>query len=98
MGLPPEAVPQPLLDEIINAGLYAPSGMDDSELKSCDVYNVALFLTREAVAETEPETVETVAEAAAETVVEAPKTFDAGVIAAIAAIVSAAGYACVKKH
>ena len=78
--------------------VYAPSGMDDSELKSCDVYNVALFLTKEAVAETEPETVETVAEAAAETVVEAPKTFDAGVIAAIAAVISAAGYACAKKH
>ena len=35
---------------------------------------------------------------AAETVVEAPKTFDAGVIAAVCAIVSAAGYAVSKKH
>ena len=50
------------------------------------------------VVETEPEVVETVAEAAAETTTEAPKTFDAGIIAAVAAIVSAAGYAISKKH
>ena len=34
----------------------------------------------------------------AETVVASPKTADAAVIAAIAAIVSAAGYAVAKKH
>ena len=53
----------------------------------------------------EPETeapVETDAElvdaAAAETTVAAPQTFDAAIIAAVAAIVSAAGYAVSKKH
>lgn len=50
------------------------------------------------VVETEPEVVETVADAAADTTTEAPKTFDAGIIAAVAAIVSAAGYAISKKH
>ena len=42
------------------------------------------------VVETEPEVVEEVAEA--------PATFDAGIVAAVAAIVSAAGYAISKKH
>ena len=52
----------------------------------------------------EPETEAPAAEAevvdiaAAETTVVAPKTFDAGIIAAVAAIVSAAGYAVSKKH
>lgn len=80
--------------------VYAPTGMDDSELKSCDVYNVAMFLTAEKAPETEaePVVVETVAEAEAETVAPAPQTFDAGIIAAIAAVVSAAGYAVAKKH
>ena len=48
--------------------------------------------------ETEPEVVDVVDTTAAETTVEAPKTFDAGVIAAVVAIVSAAGYAVSKKH
>ena len=39
-----------------------------------------------------------VVDIAAETTVVAPKTFDAGIIAAVAAIVSAAGYAVSKKH
>ncbi|MBR4073954.1 MAG: hypothetical protein IKK22_00890, partial [Firmicutes bacterium] len=46
------------------------------------------------VVETEAEVVEEVVEAPAA----APQTFDAGVIAAVAAIVSAAGYAIAKKH
>ncbi|MBQ3177569.1 MAG: hypothetical protein IJB52_07130 [Clostridia bacterium] len=46
------------------------------------------------VVETEPETVEVVEDAAAA----APQTFDAGIVAAVAAIVSAAGYAISKKH
>lgn len=46
------------------------------------------------VIETEPETVEVVEDAAAA----APQTFDAGIVAAVAAIVSAAGYAISKKH
>ena len=67
--------------------------MDDSSLKSCDVYNVAMFLTAEKAPETEamPEVVETVAEMEAVVKTEAPKTFDA-------AIVSAAGYTVAKKH
>ncbi len=48
-----------------------------------------------AAPETEAEVVDA---AAAETTTEAPKTFDAGIIAAVAAIVSAAGYAVSKKH
>ena len=61
--------------------------------------------TEAPVAETEAETeapaVEEVVETeapAAEEVVEAPQTFDAAVIAAVAAIVSAAGYAVSKKR
>ena len=50
--------------------------------------------TTEQVLETEPETVEVVEDAAAA----APQTFDAGIVAAVAAIVSAAGYAISKKH
>ena len=52
------------------------------------------FIFAEEVVETEPETVaeEVVADTAA------PQTFDAGVIAAVAAIVSAAGYAVSKKR
>ena len=74
--------------------------MDDSSLKSCDVYNVAMFLTAEKAPETEavPEVVETVAEAEAVVKTQAPKTFDAAIAATIAAIVSAAGYAVAKKH
>ncbi len=48
----------------------------------------------EPVVETEPEVV---ADAAAETVA-APQTFDAGIVAAVAAVVSAAGYAISKKR
>ena len=48
--------------------------------------------------ETEAEVVDVVDTTAAETTVEAPKTFDAGIIAAVVAIVSAAGYAISKKH
>ena len=50
-------------------------------------------LTAEEYVEPEPETVAEVVEEAA-----APQTFDAGVIAAVAAVVSAAGYALSKKR
>ena len=53
----------------------------------------SLTLTAEEYVEPEPETVAEVVEEAA-----APQTFDAGVIAAVAAIVSAAGYAISKKR
>ena len=44
------------------------------------------------------ETVAEVVDGAADPVVTAPQTFDAGVIAAVAAVVSAAGYALSKKR
>lgn len=50
------------------------------------------------VVETEPETVEAAADEAPAETTAAPQTFDAGVIAAVAAIVSAAGYAVSKKR
>lgn len=59
------------------------------------------FVFAEPVVETEPETEAEVVDApAAETTttVAAPQTFDAGIVAAVAAIVSAAGYAVSKKH
>ena len=54
----------------------------------------SLKLSAEEYVEPEPETTPEVIEEA----VAAPQTFDAGVIAAVAAIVSAAGYAVTKKH
>ena len=51
------------------------------------------FVFAEEVVETEAEVVDEVVEAPA-----APQTFDAGIIAAVAAIVSAAGYAVSKKR
>ena len=128
--------------------LYAPTGMDDSTLKSCDIYTIELYGTpaETAAAEPEPVVVESVTEpapaaeeipepeeapvveeeapvevpaeepaeeiaeevaaeeiveevpAAAEAVEEAPQTFDFGVIAAVAALVSAAGYVLSKKR
>ncbi len=54
----------------------------------------ALTLTTDEYVEPEPETVAEVVEEA----VAAPQTFDAGVIAAVAAVVSAAGYALSKKR
>ena len=53
--------------------------------------------TEAEVVETEPEVVETEAPAVEEKV-EAPQTFDVAVIAAVAAVVSAAGYAISKKR
>lgn len=61
-------------------------------------YFATVTLGDQIVVETEPEVVETVAEDTADATTEAPKTFDAGIIAAVAAIVSAAGYAISKKH
>ena len=100
--------------------VYAPSGMDDSTLKSCDVYGVELYGNPAAAAETEPETIaepEVVEESApapeAEPVVveevtepatvaaepvTAPQTFDAGVISAVAALLSLAGFSLSKKR
>ena len=55
--------------------------------------DIELTFDAESVVYPEPETVAEVVEEAA-----APQTFDAGVIAAVAAIVSAAGYAVSKKR
>lgn len=70
--------------------IMAPTGFDDDAVKSCDVYGWDLYLVEEIVPE--PEIVEVPEEAPA-----APQTFDAGIIAAVAAVVTAAGYAVSKK-
>ena len=73
------------------------SGCTGDPGKAADNY-AKVTLGDQIVVETEPETVETVADTAAAETTEAPKTFDAGIIAAVVAIVSAAGYAISKKH
>ena len=76
------------------------SDFDDSTVKSLYFDNFFYQKAAEAAPETEAEAVaapETVAETV-ETVTTAPKTFDAAIVAAVAAIVSAAGYAVSKKH
>jgi hypothetical protein len=116
--------------------LYAPTGMDDSTLKSCDIYTIELYGTPAAAEEPAPAPVveeapaveevpaeepaaeeapaeeapveepaeevveEEVVEAPAAAVVveEAPQTFDFGVIAAISALVSLAGFSLTKKR
>ena len=76
------------------------SDFDDSTVKS--LYFDNFFYKKAADLAPETEVVETAAETAAEAVAEtvtaAPQTFDMGIVAAIAAIVSAAGYAVAKKH
>ncbi len=72
-----------------------------AEWSAADENMDKLTLSGEKYVEPEPETVaapEVVDNAAAETVTIAPKTFDAGVIAVIAAVVSAAGYSLTKKR
>ena len=75
---------------------------DDSTVKSLYFDNFFYKKAADVAPETEAAVEETVAETVAveETVVveTAPKTFDMGIIAAAAAIVSAAGYAVAKKH
>jgi hypothetical protein len=117
--------------------LYAPTGMDDSTLKSCDIYTIELYGTPAAAEEPAPapvveeapaveevpaeepaaeeapaeevpveepaeeiveEEVVEEAPAAAAVVEEAPQTFDFGVIAAISALVSLAGFSLTKKR
>ena len=78
-----------------NFFIMAPTGFDDNEVKSCDVYGWDLYLVEEILPETEAETV-VVEEAPA--VEAAPQTFDAGIIAAVVALVSAAGYTIGKKN
>ena len=75
---------------------------DDSTVKSLYFDNFFYKKAADVAPETEAAVEETVAETVAveETVAvdTAPKTFDMGIIAAVAAIVSAAGYAVAKKH
>lgn len=75
---------------------------DDSAVKSLYFDNFFFKKAADPVPETTVETVaapETVADTTETTVVTpAPKTFDMGIIAAVAAIVSAAGYVVAKKH
>lgn len=76
--------------------IMAPTGFDDSTVKSCDVYGWDLYLTEEIVPETEAETV--AVEEAVPEVEAAPQTLDAGIAAAVVALVSAAGYTIGKKN
>lgn len=75
---------------------------DDSAVKSLYFDNFFFKKAADPVPETTMETEaapETIADTAETTVVTpAPKTFDMGIIAAVAAIVSAAGYVVAKKH
>jgi len=86
------------------AGAAAPeteAPVVETEAPETEVPVVETEAETEAPAETEAEVVETEApETEAEVVEEedAPQTFDFGVVAAIAAVVSLAGYAVSKKH
>lgn len=85
-----------------NLTLSLAPDFDDSAVKSLYFDNFFFKKAADPVPETTVETVaapETVADTAETTVVTpAPKTFDMGIIAAVAAIVSAAGYVVAKKH
>ncbi len=99
----PQGAKLSLADEFVFYSLYMPAIDDTANPVDVAVGGISdegkylywnVTLTEEVVPETEAET-------EAEVVVEdvaAPQTFDAGVIAAVAAIVSAAGYAISKKH
>ncbi len=60
--------------------------------------HATITLAEAPVVETEAETEAPAADETVTTTATAPQTFDAGVIAAVAAVVSAAGYAVAKKH
>jgi hypothetical protein len=99
----PQGAKLSVADEFVFYSLYMPAIDDTANPVDVAVGGISdegkylywnVTLTEEVVPETEAET-------EAEVVVEdvaAPQTFDAGVIAAVAAIVSAAGYAISKKH
>ncbi len=64
---------------------FCPTGFDDTELKSCDVYGISVYLTKEAEVET--------------TLSDAPKTADTAMLAAFAFALSAtAAIVVAKKH
>lgn len=83
----------PKYDDDTKADLEANGGVGSF------AYNVLNFAGEAPVPETEPETVEApAAEDTAATEAAAPQTFDMGIVAAVAAVVSAAGYALSKKR
>ena len=93
----------------LKAGGTISTTLQVNDLASCEVHpgtgyasgsqdaNIVLTFDAEQVVLPEPETEAEVVEIAEEAAA-APQTFDAGVIAAVAAIVSAAGYAISKKR
>lgn len=87
-------IPYELTAGTHNFYIMAPTGFDDSTVKSCDIYGWDLYLTEEIVeTETEAETV-----TVEESVTVAPQTLDTGIVAVVATVVSAAGYAVGKKR
>ncbi len=77
------------------------SDFDDSTVKSLYFDNFFYKKAADLAPETEAEVVETLAETVAvdeNLIAPAPQTFDASIIAVVAAIVSAAGFAVAKKH
>ena len=98
----PQGAKLSVADEFVFYSLYMPAIDDTANPVDVAVGGISdegkylywnVTLTEEVVPETEAETEAEVVEEVA-----APVTFDAGVIAAVAAIVSAAGYAISKKH
>ena len=99
----PQGAKLSVADEFVFYALYMPAIDDTANPVDVAVGGISdegkylywnVTLTEEVIPETEAETEAEVVEDTAA----APQTFDAGVIAAVAAIVSAAGYAISKKH
>lgn len=87
--------------------VYAPTAMDDDTLKSCDIYNVAVYFTEpavettEAAAETEAPAADTEAETAAEAAVETPaaaQTADMAIAVSAVALLAACAIVVSKKR
>ena len=93
---------------VADAAGFSGAGIMNNKIYVCDhsEYDKVFVSGELAITEkvVEPETTaeevvdNVAADGAAETVTTAPKTFDAAIVAAVAAIVSAAGYAVSKKH
>ena len=75
---------------------FAPTGFDDTNLKSCDFYGLTIYLTAEAPAETEAPA----AEGEAPAVETSPQTADVTIIATVVLAVSATAAIIVagKRH
>lgn len=75
--------------------VYAPTGMDDSTLKSCDVYNVAVYFTAPSAPETDVQAADApVSESPAAT---APQTSDTVIGTIAAGVLIAAVFMSVSK-